>query len=69
MLAAYTEGGSLVATSPAVGFRKNAATATIEGLKNDGTLKFKAFVWEGLMPITQAAEINANAVGIPVIIR
>ncbi len=68
-LAAYTEGGSLVATSPAVGFRKNAATATIEGLKNDGTLKFKAFVWEGLMPITQAAEINANAVGIPVIIR
>ena len=69
MLAAYTEDGALVATSPAVGFRKNAATATISGLKNDGTLKFKAFVWEGLMPITQAAEITANAVGIPVIIR
>lgn len=69
MLAAYTEDGALVATSPAVGFRKNAATATISGLKNDGTLKFKAFVWEGFTPITQAAEINANAVGIPVIIR
>lgn len=69
MLAAYTEDGALVATSPAVGFRKNAATATIEGLKNDGTLTFKVFIWEGLMPITQAAEINANAVGIPVIIR
>lgn len=69
MLAAYNEDGALVATSPAVGFRKNAATATISGLKNDGTLKFKAFVWEGFTPITQAAEINANAVGIPVIIR
>lgn len=69
MLAAYTEDGALVATSPAVGFRKNAATATISGLKNDGTLKFKAFVWEGFTPITQAAEINANVVGIPVIIR
>lgn len=69
MLAAYTEDGALVATSPAVGFRKNAATATISGLKNDGTLKFKAFVWEGFTPITQAAEITANAVGIPVIIR
>lgn len=69
MLAAYTEDGALVATSPAVGFRKNVAKATISGLKNDGTLKFKAFVWEGFTPITQAAEINANAVGIPVIIR
>ena len=69
MLAAYDEDGALVATSPAAGFRKNTATATISGLKNDGTLTFKAFVWEGFTPITQAAEINANTIGIPVIIR